>query len=255
MRQFLTNRGIDPNDTKAMSVSNAPKKRSIKAAITTTESKTKSNTPCGMNRQLAGELAENRPHNAMNYRQWLLERWEHTSATASWAVTLGIVAMGGLWAIIGALATGLAGTLDVMAVGIVYVLAVGPMVEEMMKVAATLVVVEKRPFYYRSGMQIMLCSAAGGLVFACVENVLYLHVYVPQPSDELVQWRWTVCVALHVGCSIIAGMGLVRMWRKIRTDFSRAQLSLAFPYLVTAVCTHGAYNACAVVLSLTLYDF
>lgn len=202
---------------------------------------------------LAPELAGPPPADALNYRRWLTDGWDRTTTGKSWAITAGIAALAGPWAILGAFLSGGVMGFDVPMAGIAYVVVFGPVTEELMKVAAALYIVEKRPFLYLSPLQIMICSAAGGLVFACVENLLYLHVYTPEASPELAYWRWTVCVGLHVGCSIIAGMGLARIWRQAKDQMARPRLAVAYPYLVTAVCTHGVYNLFAVVLSLTKY--
>lgn len=202
---------------------------------------------------LATELAGPRPDGALNYHQWLMDGWARTKAGKSWMITAAIALLAGPWAILGAFISGNIGGLDVGQVGLVYVIVLGPVTEELMKVAAALYIIEKRPFLYLSPVQIIICTAVGGLMFACVENLLYLHVYTRQASAELAHWRWTVCVWLHVGCSIIAGMGLIRIWRATKQQLARPQLSLAYPYLVTAMCVHGAYNFFAVILSLTKY--
>lgn len=132
---------------------------------------------------------------------------------------------------------------------------VGPLTEEVMKTAAVLWVVEKRPFLFRSPLQIMGCVVAAGLCFAVIENLLYLKVYVSDPSDELIRWRWTVCVALHVGCTTVAGIGVMRIWKTTMSNLTPPQLPLGAPFLVAAVVIHGSYNALAVLLEHVLFPF
>ena len=104
-------------------------------------------------------------------------------------------------------------------------------------------------------MQIVICALAGGLVFAVIENFLYLHVAIKNPPEWLIYWRWTVCVALHTGCSLIAGLGLMRIWADTTVNRVRPRLSLGSPLLLTAVIIHGCYNGFAVILSLAEQTF
>jgi hypothetical protein len=187
------------------------------------------------------------PPGALTYRNWLLARRNKTSAGRSWAVTLLVAAAAGPWAILGALLGG-----RPTAFGLVMVVLFAPVVEETMKVAAAFYVVEKRPFLFRSAWQIALCALAGGLVFAAIENLLYLHIYVPDPQPWLVRWRWTVCVALHSGCSTIAGLGLVRVWRGAWRRLDRPMPQQAFPLWLIAVILHGTYNGLAVLFELVV---
>ena len=124
-----------------------------------------------------------------------------------------------------------------------------------MKTAAALYVVEKRPHWFSSRFQIALCVIAGGLAFAAIENLMYLRVYIPEPSAGLIEWRWTICMALHTSCSFIVGLGLMRVWLDVWTRRARPRLALGFPYLLTAVIFHGTYNAFAVFLALSSFQF
>lgn len=200
-------------------------------------------------------LAGVAPEGELTYRDWVEKRRGEFSAAKSWGITLLIAAAAGPWAVLGVF-VGSGSVYDRgTAIGAMVVCVVGPVIEEMMKVAAGLYIVEKRPFFFRSRIQIALCAIAGGFAFACIENVLYLHVYVPIPPPGLVRWRWTICVALHTGCSFIASLGLMRIWEDVWKRRARPRIHLGFPYLVTAVVLHGAYNAFALVLALTRFHF
>jgi RsiW-degrading membrane proteinase PrsW (M82 family) len=93
-------------------------------------------------------------------------------------------------------------------------------------------------------------GAAAGFSFAAIENWIYLNIYFPDHGPDLVQWRWTAGVALHVGCSIIAAWGVAKMWRAVVTTRRPADLSIAFGCIVTAILIHGAYNAFAVIIEV-----
>ena len=96
---------------------------------------------------------------------------------------------------------------------------------------------------------------AGGLIFAAVENVMYLNYLIPKPSADIIQWRWTVCTALHMGCSLVAGFGLIRIWRRTMANQTRPQLALGSPLFCTAIVLHGLYNGLAKLLHLTGHSF
>ena len=124
-----------------------------------------------------------------------------------------------------------------------------------MKIAAALYVVELKPYLFRSPVQILICVLAGGLVFSVLENLLYQYVYISDPTPELLRWRWTVCVALHVGCSCIAGLGLRRIWLTTWRCKTQPQIALAYPYIVIAVIVHGSYNGFATLLDMFNFQF
>jgi hypothetical protein len=60
-----------------------------------------------------------------------------------------------------------------------------------------------------------------------------------------------VCVFLHCACSLIAGLGLMKIWSTTMSRRERPDLDAGYPYLVTAIIVHGCYNALAVFLAWT----
>ena len=134
--------------------------------------------------------------------------------------------------------------------GILTVTIFAPVAEEMMKVAAPLWIIEKRPYLFRSKLQIAVCVLASGCVFAAVENVLYLNVYIAEPSEMLVRWRWSAGMVLHMGCSLVAGLGLMRIWSQTIRDRTMPALTLGASYMVVAMVIHGTYNAFALIAEM-----
>jgi hypothetical protein len=189
------------------------------------------------------------PPEAVTYASWLTRRRAATDSAATWWTTFWAALAAGPWAILGAIMGGQGAALPVMLV------LIGPLTEEVMKIGTALLVVETRPFLFRSRSQVLLCAVAGGLVFATIENVLYLTVYIASPSADIILWRWTVCVALHTSCSFIAGLGVARVWSRTWRDLSRPRLEGSFPFLIAAVVVHGAYNGMALLFELTQYRF
>ena len=187
---------------------------------------------------LSAELAGAPPADGLTYRRWLARRRSEVSPARTWAVTAGLALAAGPWAVLGAVLGSREGGFAILAV-----LVFGPVAEEVMKVAAPLCVVERRPFLFRSPVQIAVCALAAGLAFAAIENLFYLGFYRSGPQSGMVMWRWTVCVAVHMGCSLVAWMGVIRVWRDVWQRGDRPRLWLAFPYQVVAILIHALYNA------------
>lgn len=201
----------------------------------------------GLSRQLAGAT----PDDGVTWYRWYLQQAAETSVRHSWLVTLAVALAGGLFAIMGTLAQQ-----SVMGGGMLLgVVVFGPTVEEVMKVGLVLWLVEKRPWLFRHAEQILICALASGVVFAAVENVIYLKVYIDDPPDSLILWRWTVCVLLHAGCSTVAGLGAWRIWRQIRQEERAPALKDGAPFFVAAIVLHGLYNGTVTVLELGGLEF
>lgn len=199
---------------------------------------------------LSPQLSDLVPADGLTYSNWLEQKISQTHSAKTWWITLGIALAAGPWAILGAM-LGWGATVF----GIVMIVLVGPVTEEIMKIALALWVIEKRPFLFRSRTQIAICALMGGLLFAAVENLIYLNVYFPEPSPTLVRWRWSVCVAMHMGCSLVASLGLMRIWSRTIAEKIRPELNLASPYIISAVIIHGIYNSFAVLLAMMDFQF
>lgn len=188
-------------------------------------------------------LAGQAPEDALTYARWLDARLAERDVGRSWALTGLIALAAGPFAVMGAF-WGAGQTMFSVLALVVF----GPMIEEVCKLAIPTYVVERKPHLFVGSGQIVLCGGCGGLAFAIIENLLYLHVYVPNPSAGLVLWRWTVCVALHVGCSMIGAIGLARAWRKGIESRRRPDVGRAARWVVLATVIHGVYNGLALVL-------
>ena len=206
---------------------------------------------------LSEELAQ-RPTDAVSRAQWLERQRRRVSPARSWTVTLGVALAAAPFGVVGVFMGGGGTLFSVMAI-VVF----GPLAEEMMKVALPLYVAERRPYLFRGRFQIALCGLASGLAFASIENLLYLKVYLPEPSSLLVQWRWSVCVALHMGCTLVNTLGVMRIWQAAwrpaqAGDGASSTVSaagLGYPYAVAATVIHGTYNGLMVLLSMSELRF
>jgi hypothetical protein len=177
------------------------------------------------------------------YASWLGTGRQRTSASKSWGIVLLIALLGGPWAVLGALVSTWGGWLALVVVG--------PAVEEVMKVALIALLIETRPYLFKFRGQIAVAAAGSGLMFAVIENLIYLNVYLPDPSATIIAWRWIVCTALHVGCSAVAGVGAMRVWDKLMAERRRPDGPVDLRWLVAAIVIHGAYNAAVTVAELS----
>lgn len=193
----------------------------------------------GLSKELAGDV----PQDAITWFAWYQDQVIRTSAAKSWLVTAAIAFVSGICAIGGALILqpSLQGS---------FVLAViaAPITEEIMKIALAIWVVEKCPWLFKSSVQILVCGLAAGLAFAAIENLVYLHIYIDDPPASLVRWRWTICVLLHTGCSVIASLGVVKIWQQFQIHKRLPALVDGATWLTVAMCVHGAYNLSAIVM-------
>ncbi len=185
----------------------------------------------------------------LTYASWLAKNIAATSWTKSWILTLVTAAVAGPFAVLATLFMAFEQDLA-SAVSLIAVTVIAPVTEEVMKIAAALWVVEKRPFWFKSITQILLCAAAGGVLFGAIENLIYLHVYIPDAGPSLARWRWTVCVGLHTNCSFIAGVGLARIWYNCIREQHRPIIGLGMPWFFIAIVGHGLYNFTVTMLEL-----
>jgi hypothetical protein len=201
---------------------------------------------------LAGMLSKEEGRGTgLRYAEFLAERRARTGIVVSTLATIAVALASGPWGVVGSLVAQMGDNFFYVLMVVVF----APCIEEVMKVAAASFVVEKKPWLFRTRGQIVLVAALSGLTFATIENLMYLHVYIPDPSPAIVQWRWTVCVALHTGCSVIASLGLAKAWHEGMKTSTRPDLARAYPFMVAAVLVHGAYNAMAVGMSFALGEY
>ena len=165
-------------------------------------------------------------------------------------MTFGVVLVSGFFAVIGSVISQTSWGNSIVGVTLI-----GPTTEEIMKLALPLWLVEKRPWLYGNGGQIVLSAIAGGAIFAVVENLIYLNIYVPNPAASLIAWRWTICVLLHTGCSTIAGIGAWTIWKRFQRDERAPTLSDGRLWIIAAIIIHGAYNGTVTLMEASGMEF
>lgn len=190
------------------------------------------------------ELYRPPPPGADSYGARLECQAARTSTATGWWIGVAAALLGGLFAVFGALLESFPTSLTAgtLVVAVVF----GPAVEETMKIAAAALVVELRPWVFRRVEQIQLATVGSAAVFAAIENLIYLNLYIPQASTTLAIWRWTVCVALHLACTTIASRGLIEVWQRTTTEHRPPRIADCTRMLTTAIVIHALYNAAAI---------
>jgi len=137
--------------------------------------------------------------------------------------------------------------------GALVLVVLGPFTEETLKQSGAVFQLEKMRGSIRYDWQFFLSGALGGAVFSVLENLIYQYIYLRNlPQEKLADvmaFRWTICTALHILCTVISSMGLRRVWREGLEKERPFRLSDAFPWFATATAVHGLYN-----LSMTLLN-
>ncbi|MGI8907184.1 MAG: PrsW family glutamic-type intramembrane protease [Candidatus Sumerlaeaceae bacterium] len=141
--------------------------------------------------------------------------------------------------------------------GMFYVIIAGPIVEEIAKQSGLFYLLEKKPYLLIAKWQFPLCAALTAFIFAAIENLLYLNVYAADMTTSskatLAVVRWTICVAMHVGCALAGSMGLQKVWRETVLVGRPASFSPAAPYIAIAAIIHGLYNCIALSLDRVFF--
>ena len=58
-------------------------------------------------------------------------------------------------------------------------------------------------------------------------------------------------MALHVGCTLVAGIGAANVWHKQITQLRRVPIPVDMRYLVAAIVIHGLYNGAATLFEVS----
>lgn len=181
--------------------------------------------------------------------QWIAAKRAQCTIAGSLGLTLLAGLAAGPFAVMGAFMTG-----RQTIFGILYAVLFAPVIEEFLKQSGMIYLLEKRPYRLFAAWQFVLAAVIAGGVFATLENLLYLHVYVDTASladpAAFTRFRWIVCTLLHVGCAMVASLGLIRVWKKQLRDGRAADLAYGFGPFATAMVIHGLYNLTVTLLAL-----
>jgi len=159
--------------------------------------------------------------------------------------------VGGLLGILGALFQEIQTTLTYLLLPFIG----APIIEEALKPSGLYLALLWWPRALRSQLFTAILCALSGLVFGIIESFVYVTLYVDDPSDEFIVFRFSVPLGLHVAASYLVGLGInqrILDWAAGRTKLPRASRN----FYIAAVVLHGAYNTIAVILSVSgVIDF
>lgn len=137
--------------------------------------------------------------------------------------------------------------------GAVILVVVGPFTEETLKQSGTIFQLEKMRGSIRYDWQFFLSGALGGAVFSVLENLIYQYIYLrhlpPEKLAAVMVFRWTICTALHILCTVVSSMGLRHVWRESLAKERPFKLHEAFPWFIAATAIHGLYNLSMMLLN------
>ena len=107
---------------------------------------------------------------------------ERVSAGRSWAITVGLLLAGTVVAVPAAF-IGTLGQFARSPGGGLAMFAIAPLVEEICKALVAFWAVDRRPWWFRTRGQILLCTVGTGLAFGLIENLIYQYVYFALAAD------------------------------------------------------------------------
>lgn len=180
--------------------------------------------------------------------KWIEQKRAQCSAAGNLSVAFLAAILGGPFAVLGAFMAAKEGWY-----GVLYMVVFAPVLEELLKQSGMIYLLEKKPYRVFAGWQFVFSALVAAFVFATIENALYLNVYTAPAMLKnpkiFAGFRWTVCTAVHMFCSAIASLGMIRVWKKQLRDGKAADLNTAFAYFAIAMAIHGAYNLTALFLN------
>jgi RsiW-degrading membrane proteinase PrsW (M82 family) len=124
-----------------------------------------------------------------------------------------------------------------------------PIIEEALKPSGLYLMLAKWPRVLRNQFYIASLSALAGITFSLIENLVYLNIYIREPTPQLIVFRYTACVGIHAICSFIFGLGINQKFlASIRGETSF--LSYGKRFFFTAMVLHSLFNITVTILQL-----
>ena len=128
---------------------------------------------------------------------------------------------------------------------------VAPAIEEICKPLVVVFLIELRPHWLRRGRHAIAICLLSALVFATIENLLYLHFYHPVHATFFMLWRYIICTTMHLTASLVMALGLAKALRRRLDNGARFDFDGIMRYYVAAVVIHAAYNTTVTILGLS----
>jgi len=124
-----------------------------------------------------------------------------------------------------------------------------PIIEEALKPSGLYVSLLWWPRALRSQLFTAILCSISGLVFGLIESFVYVTLYVEDPSDGFILYRFTVTLALHAIASFVVGLGInhrILDWAAGRSKLPKSSRN----FYIAGVLIHAIYNTTAVILSI-----
>jgi len=117
-------------------------------------------------------------------------------------------------------------------------LAAGP-VEEVLKPLGVYVALIFLPNIPKKSFFVVIFSIMSALLFATIENYVYLHFYFPKHPPELAHFRWRYCTLLHIVCSTTYSFSILK---NIAYFVHRSEKKPSFVLPLISMTIHNLYN-------------
>lgn len=124
-------------------------------------------------------------------------------------------------------------------------LVTGPAYSEFLKVILLALFVEARPQWFRSAAGVRSAALLSAASFALSQSCVALVIPSLRPLPGL--WgpvgRFSLCVAVHLACTLVAARGWVEAWQRNAADGRRFEPTAVIWGALSATALHAAYNA------------
>jgi RsiW-degrading membrane proteinase PrsW (M82 family) len=156
-----------------------------------------------------------------------------------------VALIGGVFGVFGALVQ------ELQDPGLFLLLIIGaPIIEESLKPSGVYLLQARWPRLVLGRLHAGILGAIGGLTFGIIEALTYVYVYVDDPSDSFVLYRFTLPIAMHTFASFLVGLAATRSaitWANGENPLPKSSRNL----FVAAVALHALYNTMAITLELS----
>jgi hypothetical protein len=201
------------------------------------------------------------PSGARTYDRWYRDGLEEHSELRCWFETLVLSLSGGFFALIGLLYGG-GGVL-----GVLLTFGVAPVAEEVFKVSVVVIVLEIRPYLFRTPWQILIAVLSSAFIFALVDVGLRLPGALHAQAYLSLALFGVVNVGLHLASTAVAGAGLVTVWSSCQPrragdaagsdtgagEYTKPELAHAFNFLMGAIVLRVCFKFAIMPLEALLF--
>jgi len=139
--------------------------------------------------------------------------------------------------------------------GLLSFVIIGPMLAEAAKVLAPAMLLE-RGWFRRAPFVVFVVMGLGtALIYGATVNTVYLKGFMSSAPVMVRAFRWTIGLALHLGCTGIVLRGLWVVRKQSLEDDQPPRLPLAFPAYGIAAALHVGYHTFVYFSGTTGYGF